>query len=206
MTAFSKKVIFIFLILFLPLMVFPQEGKILKQILKKGELRIGTTGVQPPFSMKSKEGKLMGYDIELAKLLTNALKLKATFVEKPFSELLPALEKKEVDIVMSGMTITPERNLKFVFVGPYMISGKSILAKSKRMANLNENGEINRNTVTVVTLEGTTSTEFVENNLPEANLVGTKDYEKAVKMIIEDKADLMIADYPICVLSVFMIN
>jgi polar amino acid transport system substrate-binding protein len=198
----GKKIIFFFLILFIPIMLFSQEGKILKQILKRGELRVGTSSNQPPFSMKSKDGKLMGYDIKLARLLADGLKLKLTFVEKPFSELLPALEKHEIDLIISGMTITPERNLKFTFAGPYMVSGKSILAKSKRLSALTEMGEINRKTVTVVTLKGTTSQVFVENNLPEVKLIETSDYDTAVKMILDNKADLMVADYPVCVLSV----
>jgi polar amino acid transport system substrate-binding protein len=99
------------------------------------------------------------------------------------------------------MTITPERNLKFTFAGPYMVSGKSILAKSKRLSDLNEMGEINRKNVTVVALKGTTSQLFVENNLPEVKLIETSDYDTAVKMILDKTADLMVADYPVCVLS-----
>lgn len=58
------------------------------------------------------------------------------FVERPFAQLLPALEKGEIDVVMSGMTITPDRNLRVAFVGPYIVTGKSILAKARRLAAL----------------------------------------------------------------------
>lgn len=43
--------------------------------------------------MKSKDGQLMGYEVELATLLTDAMNLKLNFFIKPFSELLPALKK-----------------------------------------------------------------------------------------------------------------
>ncbi len=125
--------------------------------------------------MKSKDGQLMGYEIELANLLTNAMNLKLNFVEKPFSELLQSLEKGEIDVIMSGMTITPERNLKATFVGPYIVSGKSILAKSKRLSALDEMGEINRPTIKVAALEGSTSQRFVEKLAPKVKLVTTKD-------------------------------
>ena len=49
-----------------------------------------------------------------------------------FGVLLPALQAGKVDMVLSGMTITPDRNLKVAFVGPYFISGKAILTKIKR--------------------------------------------------------------------------
>jgi polar amino acid transport system substrate-binding protein len=201
MFALSKKLL-IFIIILVPALLFPQDGKILNQILKRGELRVGTSSSQPPFTMKSKEGQLMGYEIELAELLSDAMKLKLRFVQKPFSELFPALEKGEVDIIMSGMTITPERNIKFTFVGPYIVSGKSVLAKSKRISELDEMSEINRPTIKVAALKGSTSQTFVEKLAPKVELISTKDYEAAVKMVIADKADIMVADYPICVLSI----
>jgi polar amino acid transport system substrate-binding protein len=197
-----KKYALIIIILFLPALLFPQEGKVLKQILKRGELRIGTSGSQPPFTMKAKDGQLMGYEIELAQLLTDAINLKLKFVEKPFSELLPALGKGEVDIIMSGMTITPERNLTFTFVGPYMVSGKSVLAKAKRLSALDEMEEINRPTIKVAALKGSTSQQFVEKLAPDVKLILTDAYEAGVKMVLEDAVDIMVADYPVCVLSI----
>jgi len=197
-----KKIVLFILILLIPTLLYPQEGKVLNRILKNGELRVGTSGTQPPFTMKSKDGQLMGYEIELAKLLTQAMDLNLKFVEKPFSELLPALEKGEIDMVMSGMTITAERNIKVTFAGPYIVSGKSILVKSKRLPALDEMSEINRSTITVVVLNGSTSKRFVEKLAPMVKLLTTNDYEAAVKMVLDDKVDVMIADYPICVLSI----
>ena len=202
MLSLRKMFTIFFIIMCIPALLFPQTGKVLSKIYKNGELRVGTSGSQPPFTMKSKEGQLMGYEIELAKLLTDAMSLKLKFVEKPFSELLPALEKGEIDVIMSGMTITPERNINFTFVGPYLVSGKSILAKAKRLSALDEIAEINRSTVTIAVLKGTTSQRFVEKMVPNVKLVTTPDYDSAVKMVLEDKVDIMIADYPVCVLSI----
>ena len=66
----SRKILTVAIFFFLiPSLLFPQEGKYLKQIVKRGELRIGTSASQPPFSMKSKTGELMGFEIEVAKML-----------------------------------------------------------------------------------------------------------------------------------------
>ena len=202
MLLISKKILVFIIFFSIPTLIFPQNGIVLDKIIKSGELRVGTSGSQPPFTMKAKDGQLMGYEIELAKLLTTAMKLRLKFIEKPFSELLPALEEGEIDVIMSGMTITPERNLKCSFVGPYIVSGKSILAKSKRIIDLDEMGEINRPTIKAAALKGSTSQHFMENFTPEINLILTEDYETAVRMILEDKVDIMIADYPICQLSI----
>ncbi len=202
MLSISKKFALVIIIFFVPSLLFPQQGQILNKILKSGELRVGTSGSQPPFTMKSKEGQLMGYEVDLATLLAEAMNLRLQFIERPFSDLLPALEKGEIDVIMSGMTITPERNLKVTFAGPYMVSGKSVLTKSKRLSALDEMGEINRPIITVAVLKGSTSQRFVEKQAPNVKLVPTSDYETAVKMVLEDKVDIMIADYPICVLSI----
>jgi polar amino acid transport system substrate-binding protein len=203
-TMFTTRKIFAIAIfvLLIPNLLFAQEGKYLKQIVKRGELRIGTSGTQPPFTAKSKNGDLMGYEIELAMMLIDAMNLKVKFVEKPFSELLPALEKGEIDVVMSGMTITPERNMNYTFVGPYMVSGKSVLAKKSRISQLDEIGELKKGNIKIVALEGSTSQQFAETVSPSATLVLTKDYDSAVKMVLDNSVDLMVADLPICVLSI----
>jgi polar amino acid transport system substrate-binding protein len=64
----------------------------LSNIIKNGEIRIGMTGNQPPYSMKAKNGKLMGYEVDLAKILAESMDVKLTMVELPFSELMPALQ------------------------------------------------------------------------------------------------------------------
>ena len=191
----------VLILLFLPTVLFGQGTNVLGRILKTGELRVGTTGTQPPFSVMSKDGELMGYEIELARLLADAMHVKVRYVVKPFADLLPALQKGEIDVAMSGMTITPERNLKVAFAGPYIVSGKSILAKARRLAALNEIDEVNRPTITAVALKGSTSELFVEEVTPKVKLITAPHYEAAVKMVLENKADIMVADYPICVLS-----
>jgi polar amino acid transport system substrate-binding protein len=174
---------------------------VLSGIVENNELRVGMSGAQPPFSVKSKDGTLIGYEVDLAKMMANAMGVKLKLVEKPFAELLPALEKGEVDVVMSGMTMTPKRNLRAAFVGPYIISGKSILTKDKTLAQADEAGDINQADLTIVALADSTSQKFVETLMPNAKLVTVNDYDAGVTMILEDKATAMVADFPICALS-----
>ncbi len=195
------------IILFALVMLFSvagitQDDSALNRIVKSGTIRVGMSGTQPPFSVKSKEGKLIGYEVDLATLLANAMSVEVKFVEKPFSELLSALESGEVDVVMSGMTMTPARNLKVAFVGPYIVSGKSILTKSKTLAAIKEAKEIDQANAKLATLEGSTSQKFVEKFIEKATLTTTKDYDEAVKLVLDDKVDAMVADFPICALTI----
>jgi polar amino acid transport system substrate-binding protein len=178
-----------------------QESSVLSRIVDSGQLRVGTSGSQPPFSVKSKDGAVIGYEMDIATLLAAAMEVELVVVEKPFAELLPALKAGDVDVVMSGMTMTPERNLQAAFVGPYMVSGKSILTKSRTLAAADEAEDIDRANMKVVALKGSTSQKFVERLLPSVSLTTTKNYDEAVAMVLDDRADALVADYPICALS-----
>jgi len=182
--------------------VAAENSPVLSRIVTSGELRVGMSGSQPPFSVKSKSGKLIGYDVDLANLLAAAMNVELKIVEKPFAQLLPALEAGEVDAVMSGMTMTPERNLRVAFVGPFMVSGKSILTKSSTLASIQEAEDIDQSRIKLVALEGSTSERFVKKVLSKTQFIPAKDYDQAVAAVMDGSADAMVADFPICALSV----
>ncbi|MBT8365592.1 MAG: transporter substrate-binding domain-containing protein [Deltaproteobacteria bacterium] len=176
---------------------------VLDRIQQRGELIVGTMGNMPPLNMTSKNGEIFGLEPDLAKLLANAMDVKVKFVTKPFNELLPALQVGEVDMVLSGMTITPERNRKVAFIGPYFISGKAFLTKVKTIAYADEARDANNPDTKIVTLKGSTSQAFAKAFLDKTTLFTTGNYDEAVDMVLQDKVHAMIADYPICVVSVF---
>ena len=178
-------------------------GPVLDRVVQKGELTVGTSGNQLPFSVTTKEGNIIGLDADLATLMANAMGVKVKFNTMPFSELLQALKAGKVDVVISGMTITPERNLKVAFVGPYFISGKSIIIPFEKAASLNSAADLNSPDITLVVLKGSTSQDFVEKVVSKAKLITTGDYNKALALVMQGKADAMVADYPFCAVSAY---
>ena len=94
------------------------EAPALERIVKDGILRVGMSGDQPPLNMRDRSGKLMGMEVDLAEALAAALDVDLRIVQKPFGELLPALEAGEIDVVLSGVSITPKRAVEATFVGP----------------------------------------------------------------------------------------
>ncbi len=174
---------------------------VLDRIIKSETIRVGMSGNQPPFNAKGRDGSLIGLEVDLARALAGALGVRLEIVERPFGNLLGALEKGEVDMVMSGMAITKERAREATFLGPYMLSGKSILTKSDTLARAQSAGDINRSEIRLAALKGSTSQAFVERNLSESKLVTVDDYDEGVSMVLENKVDAMVADMPICMLS-----
>jgi polar amino acid transport system substrate-binding protein len=180
----------------------PNPG--LSRILQRGELIVGTTGKQPPLNGMDKTGKVIGLEADLARLMAGAIGVRVSFQTMPFFELLPALEVGKVDMVISGMTITPKRNVKVAFVGPYFISGKSFVAKAQTIASLKDPAQINRPETILAALKGSTSQTFVENVIPKARLILTEDHQEALKLVLEGKVHAMIADHHVCLLSVLL--
>jgi polar amino acid transport system substrate-binding protein len=176
---------------------------VIDRIMQRGELVVGMAGNMPPMNMTSKEGELIGYEVDLARAMAAAMGVRAKFEVILFAELLPALQSGKIDLILSNMTITPGRNLKVAFVGPYFTSGKAFMTKIKTIALADEPGDIDAKKTKLVALKGSTSQAFVEKAIPDAILVTAKDYDEAVKMVLEDKVHAMVADYPICVVSIF---
>ncbi|MEJ2730311.1 MAG: transporter substrate-binding domain-containing protein [Deltaproteobacteria bacterium] len=179
------------------------SSPVIDRILQRGELVVGMAGNMPPMNMTTKAGELIGYEVDLAKNMAGAMGVSAKFSVMHFAELLPALQSGKIDLILSNMTITPARNLKVAFVGPYFTSGKAFLTKIKTIALADEAADIDAKNIKLVALKGSTSQSFVEKTMPDATLITASDYDEAVKMVIEDKVHAMVADYPICVVSVF---
>jgi polar amino acid transport system substrate-binding protein len=180
------------------------DSPVLSRILSSGTLRVGMSGGQPPLNFKTKTGALMGLEVDLSQALADIMGLELKIVEKPFSELLGALAGDEIDLVISGLTITPERNTKSAFVGPYYLSGKSILTRSTSLAQADEAADLNQADLKLAALEGSTSQQFVESKLPKATLVTTPDYDAAVKLLLADQVSALVADREIVRLTAFL--
>jgi len=173
----------------------------LDRILERGELVVGTSGNMPPLNMTTKAGDVIGLEPDLANYLAYAMGVKLRFETMPFSELMDALDAGKVDMVLSSMTITPARNLRAAFAGPYFVSGKCVLTKTEALASLDSAAEIDAAQLRLTALEGSTSQEFIRRRIPRAKLEPSKDYTSAVSKVLNGQVDALLADYPICLVS-----
>lgn len=179
-----------------------QAGEIMKGILERGEVRVGTTPDNPPLSLRSKDDKLMGYDIDLAALLAEALGVKLRLVPMPHPELLPALSQGKLDLVISGLTITPQRNARYMFVGPYLISGQSLLARLETAHRLTTPSDFNQPEVIIAAAKDTTSLAAVRDLMPQAQILEVDDQELGLKAVLENKAHVLVAEHAFCVVAI----
>lgn len=175
----------------------------LQQIIASGTLRVGLSGDQPPFNLTARDGRIVGFEVDIVEALATAMGLDVQLVKKPFEELLPALERGELDLVMSGVTITAERNARVAFVGPYFVSGKSLLTRTPAIAEVGSFAALDVPGRTYVALAGSTSETLAREEMPRARIVTTRDYEAGIQQVRTGKADAMIADFSICQVAVW---
>jgi polar amino acid transport system substrate-binding protein len=177
------------------------NSPVIDRILSRGELVVGTAGSMPPLNMTTRSGEIIGLEPDLADYLAFSMGVKLRLEKLQFSDLLGALQSGKVDMVLSSMSITPERNLEAAFAGPYFVSGKCVLTKIEALASVESASDINRANLTITALEGSTSQTFVERLIPTARLVTAPDYDTAVGSVLAGEADVMVSDYPICLVT-----
>lgn len=97
-------------------------------------LRVGTESFNPPFVMQGAHNAVFGFDIDLMNALCKKIQRTCQYRIMRFDQLIEAVEKKEIDVAISSITITPDR-AKFVnFSLPYLLSYSRFLIKPKAKA------------------------------------------------------------------------
>ncbi|MDA8142059.1 MAG: transporter substrate-binding domain-containing protein [Desulfobacteraceae bacterium] len=173
----------------------------LTKIQERKAVIVGTAANMPPLNMMTKKGVPAGLDVDLAQAIAGAMGVELKLVTKNFADLLPALEKGEVDMVISGMTITPDRNLKVAFAGPYHITGKSYLTKAAAIAKITNPKELNSAKFHFTALAGSTSEQLVKELMPLAKYTPVDKYDDGVALVLADKVDAMVSDYHACIVA-----
>lgn len=175
---------------------------VMDRIVARGELRVGISGDMPPMNLLTKDDRIIGMDVDVAAMIAEAMGVKLNLQRIDFKGLLPALESDRIDMIISNMTMTPDRNLKAAFVGPYFNSGKAFLTKRSSIAQAKGLPDVNSPQYTFVALTESTSEAVIRKGAPQAKLLTAGTQNEAIQMVVNGKADAMIADFPICAVAV----
>ena len=104
--------------LFIPLLLIigagPASADVLDEILARGTIRVGVAEFAP-WTIKTASGELIGFEIEFSTRLASDMGIKPEFKVYEWDDLIPALQKGEIDIIAAGMAITAARALQVEF-------------------------------------------------------------------------------------------
>jgi polar amino acid transport system substrate-binding protein len=169
-----------------------------EKILKRGELRVGFESGYVPFEMTDKTGKFIGFDMDFGRRLAKAMGVKFVPVNTAWDGIIPALMTDKFDIIMGGMTITQERNLKINFADPYIVVGQTILLNKKHEGKVLSYKDLNDPKFILTSRMGTTGEQAIKKYIPKATYKGFESEAEAGLEVINGKADALVYDLPFC--------
>jgi len=160
-----------------------------------GGLKVGVSADYPPMIYKQ-EGRIVGLEADNAKAVGGILGQQLTLVDMPFAKLIPALQAGEIDVIMSGMSVTPERSAQVIFTDPYMEMGQMAIILTENAAKFSQSWSIFRPGVRVGVEPGTTGAEFAARELKEAKVKFFNDSAAAFAALRNNEIDLYVHDAP----------
>lgn len=156
----------------------------LAQIQKNGVLRVGVEGTYPPMTYHDEDGKLTGFDVEVAEKIAEKLGVTAEFTESGWDSLLAGIDSGRLDTVINAVSITDEREIKYDFAGPYFYITQQIVvaADDDSITDMDSlKGKKVANTVTTAYMD------ILEE--AGAELVPISTAEEAASLITSGRAD-----------------
>jgi polar amino acid transport system substrate-binding protein len=171
------------------------EG-MLEQVMKRGLLRVGMSTFVP-WAMQDKAGNFIGFEIDVANRVAQDMGVKAEFIPTKWSGIIPALLTGKFDIIIGGMGIRPERNLKVNFSIPYDYTGMSVVAHKKLAAGFKKVNDFNNPAVSIAARTGTTAAAAAKQFMPKAKLKLFDDESQAIQELLLGRVHAVVASAPL---------
>lgn len=160
----------------------------LEKIKAEDKITIGLEGTFPPFSYHDKDGKLTGFEYEIAEEIAKDLGVKSEFVEVKWDSLIAGLDTNKYDFVINNISITDERKEKYDFTQPYM--------KSEAVLAVRDDSSIK----SLKDYDGKKSAQTVTSNFAGeaeklgASIVANENLTQSIDLVKQKRADGTIHD------------
>jgi polar amino acid transport system substrate-binding protein len=168
----------------------------LDDAVRRGVLKVGTTPTYVPFEMTDKQGRIVGFEIDLLQAMSRALGVELELVAVPYTELLSGLMARKFDLIGSGMTVTQERNLKLNFSDSFIVVGQTVLLHPRLAGKVASIEDLDDAGYRIATTEGTTAEAAAQRFLGAARLSSFATPEEGVRQVVTGAADAFIHDAP----------
>ncbi|WP_150268398.1 amino acid ABC transporter substrate-binding protein [Paenibacillus tepidiphilus] len=154
-----------------------------------GKLRIGTEGTYAPFTYHDADGKLTGFDVEVAAEVAKRLGVEAEFVEAQWDGLFAGMDAGRFDTIFNEVSVTEERQAKYDFSDPYIVS-KAVLIVA----------EDNEDIRSFADLKGKKAGQSLTSNLSAiarengAEIVSVEGFNQAIDLLVSGRIDATVND------------
>lgn len=157
------------------------------------ELRIGTEGAYPPFNYYNDAGELVGFDVDIANALCEAMDAKCTLVAQDWDGIIPGLLANKYDAIIASMTITEERKQSVDFTNKYYNTpGRFVAPKGKEYNDISPEA---LKGLVIGAQRATTHATYLEDNLADVATIKLYDTQENANLdLVSGRLDLILAD------------
>ena len=170
------------------------DTAVIREVKERGVLRVATEPTFKPFEFRNDKNQLAGFDIDLARAIGGEIGVKVEFVEVAWESIIPTLLGRKADLIMSGMTATPERALTVSYSDPYFVTSTCVLVSKKRASDVKQASDLNRDGRIITVKEGTTGAFAAKKQFPKAKVVSFSTQNDAAREVALGRADAFIYD------------
>jgi polar amino acid transport system substrate-binding protein len=155
-------------------------------------LRVGMELSYPPFEMVCRDGKPCGISVEFAEALGKFLHREVQIENISYVGLIPSLNTGKIDLIISSLTVSPQREKAIDFSEPYLTTGLCLLVSAR--SDLQNISEANAPGRVIVVKSGTTGEVYALKNLKKATVRVLDKESLCVLEVVQGKADAFIYD------------
>ena len=173
-----------------------KPGSMLNAVKQRGTLRVGFSTFVP-WAMQDKDGKFVGFEIDVATRLAQDLGVKVEFIPTKWAGIIPALLTDQFDIIIAGMSITPERQEKVDFSAPYDYAGMDLVANKKKAAGMNSLDDFNKPEIILSARTGGSAKSAIEAHMPKATVRYFDEESQALQEALTGRAHGFVSSAPL---------
>ena len=170
-------------------------ASVVEEIKKHGALRVGMWSFHP-WAMEDKTGTWIGYEIDVATRLAEEFGVKLELVPTPYAQLIPDLKAGKFDVIISGIGITPERNLEINFSIPYKWVGVGMLVGKQHEGKISSIADLNKPEIKLVRRGAAVAANVRKRYFPEAQDQQLEDDAACLKAVLDGEAHAIVSNDP----------
>jgi cyclohexadienyl dehydratase len=159
-----------------------------------GALRVCTPGDYRPFSFRLASGVHEGIDVDLVTTFAASLGAKPQWITTTWAELLPDLAAGKCDIAVGGVSVTTERQKRAFFSAPYMVNGKTPIARCADVGKYQSVAAIDQPSTRVIFNPGGSNERFARANFKRAALTLHGENVTIFDEILANRADVFVTE------------
>lgn len=175
-----------------------EQDQTWEKIKERGELRVGLSADYAPMEFEhTVNGKTeyAGVDIDLAKKIAKDNNLKLKIVNMSFDSLLGALKTGKIDIIISGMTSTPERKKQVDFSDSYMMTENIMLVKKDKVNEYKDIKDFNNKKVGAQ--KGTEQEKIAQTEIENASITSLSRLPDVILALKSGKVEGAVVEKPV---------